>query len=122
MSPNQWRWIIFFNDFILFISFNSHSSDKPVDIWNLNEKKNDQNSEPNLPIDKINDPSKETSIYNKKSNDETFEIVQDTFLNSKKIRIPEILIDIKNDVRIASKNKSKFLISFLLNYFLHKSD
>ena len=37
-----------------------------------------------------------------------------TYKNSKKIRIPEILIDIKNDVRIASKNKSKFLISFLL--------
>ena len=25
--------------FILFTSFKSHSSDKPVDIWNINEEK-----------------------------------------------------------------------------------
>ena len=73
--------------FVLFISFNSHSSDKPIDIWNLNEKKNDQNSEPNLPSDKINNSLEEISIYNKKSNDETLEIVQDTSLSSKKIKI-----------------------------------
>ena len=73
--------------FVLFISFNSHSSDKPIDIWNLNEKKNDQNSEPNLPSNKINNSLEEISIYNKKSNDETLEIVQDTSLSSKKIKI-----------------------------------
>ena len=41
--------------FILFIPFKSYSSDKPIDIWNLNEKKNDQNSESNVTIDTIND-------------------------------------------------------------------
>ena len=73
--------------FILFIPFKSYSSDKPIDIWNLNEKKNDQNSESNESIDTINDSSKEISIYNKKSNDETLDIVEDTSLNSKNIKI-----------------------------------
>ena len=73
--------------FILFIPFKSYSSDKPIDIWNLNEKKNDQNSESNETIDTINDSSKEISIYNKKSNDETLDIVEDTSLNSKNIKI-----------------------------------
>ena len=73
--------------FILFIPFKSYSSDKPIDIWNLNEKKNDQNSESNETIDTINDSSKEISIYNKKSNDETLDIVEDTSLDSKNIKI-----------------------------------
>ena len=73
--------------FILLISFSSQSSDKPIDIWNLNEKENNQNSEPNLSIDEINSSSKEISIYNKKSNDETLAIVQDASLSSKKIKI-----------------------------------
>ena len=34
--------------FILFTSFKSYSSDKPVDIWNVNEEKKDQNSETNF--------------------------------------------------------------------------
>ena len=73
--------------FILFIPFKSYSSDKPIDIWNLNEKKNDQNSVSNVTVDTINDSSKEISIYNQKSNDETLDIVEDTSLNSKKIKI-----------------------------------
>tara|TARA_B100000963_G_scaffold89087_1_gene76656 strand:+ start:122 stop:1885 length:1764 start_codon:yes stop_codon:yes gene_type:complete len=73
--------------FISFISFKAHSSDKPVDIWKVNEKKSDQNSEFNLPIDESNNSSSEISIYNKKPNDENLGIVQDTFLNSKKIKI-----------------------------------
>ena len=73
--------------FILLIPVKSYSSDKPIDIWNLNEKKNDQNSESNETIDTINDSSKEISIYNKKSNDETLDIVEDTSLNSKNIKI-----------------------------------
>tara|TARA_B100000989_G_scaffold237025_1_gene183930 strand:+ start:197 stop:1960 length:1764 start_codon:yes stop_codon:yes gene_type:complete len=73
--------------FLLFIPFKSYSSDKPIDIWNLNKKKNDQNTESNVKIDTINDSLKEISIYNKKSDDETLDIVEDTFLNSKKIKI-----------------------------------
>ena len=73
--------------FILFIPFKSYSSDKPIDIWKLNEKKNDQNSESNVTIDTINDSSKEISIYKKNSNDETLDIVEDTNLKSKKIKI-----------------------------------
>tara|TARA_Y100000816_G_scaffold7472_1_gene4710 strand:- start:1144 stop:2907 length:1764 start_codon:yes stop_codon:yes gene_type:complete len=73
--------------FILFTSFEAHSSDKPVDIWKVNEKKSDQNPESNLPIDESNNLSSEISIFNKKSNDETLRIIQDSSLNSKKIKI-----------------------------------
>ena len=73
--------------FILFASFKVHSSDKPVDIWKENEKKSDQNSVSNLPTDESNNLSSEVSIYNKKSNDETLEIVEDISLISKKIKI-----------------------------------
>ena len=73
--------------FILFTSFEAHSSDKPVDIWKVNEKKSDQNPESNLPIDESNNLSSEISIFNKKSNDETLGIIQDSSLNSKKIKI-----------------------------------
>ena len=73
--------------FILFTSFKAHSSDKPVDIWKVNEKKSDQNPESNLLIDENNNLSSEISIFNKKSNDETSGIIQDSSLNSKKIKI-----------------------------------
>ena len=73
--------------FISFTFFKAHSSDKPVDIWKLNEKKSDQNSESILPIDENNNSTSEISIYNKKSNDEALGIIQDSSLNSKKIKI-----------------------------------
>ena len=73
--------------FILFTSFKVYSSDKPVDIWKINEKNNDQNSETNLSIEAINDSSSEITIYNNKSNDDTLRIVQDSSINSKKIKI-----------------------------------
>ena len=73
--------------FILLASFKVHSSDKPVDIWKENEKKSDQNSVSNLPTDESNNLSSEVSIYNKKSNDETLDIVEDISLISKKIKI-----------------------------------
>ena len=72
---------------ILFASFKVYSSDKPVDIWKENEKKSDQNSVSNLPTDESNNLSSEVSIYNKKSNDETLDIVEDISLISKKIKI-----------------------------------
>ncbi len=73
--------------FILFTSFKVYSSDKPVDIWKENQKKNDQSLESNSPIDENNNLSSEISIYNKKSNDEDLDIVQDISLNSKNIKI-----------------------------------
>ena len=74
--------------FVLFTSFKSHSSDKPIDIWNMNVEKNDQNSQSGLPINEINNSSNEISIYKKKeSNDEISGIVQDTSLDSKTIKI-----------------------------------
>ncbi len=73
--------------FILFTSFKVYSSDKPVDIWKINEKNNDQNSETNLSIEAINDSSNEITIYNNKSNDDTLGIIQDSSINSKKIKI-----------------------------------
>ena len=73
--------------FILFTSFNSHSSDKPIDIWNIDVEKKSQNSQSSIPIDKINNSSSEISIYKKDSSDETLGIVQDTSLDSKTIKI-----------------------------------
>ena len=72
---------------ILFTSFKSHSSDKPIDIWKVNEEKNNQNSETTLSIDGENNPLKEISIYKKESSDETLSIFQDTSLNSKMTKI-----------------------------------
>ena len=73
--------------FILFTSFNSHSSDKPIDIWNMDVEKKSQNSQSSIPIDKINNSSSEISIYKKDSSDETLGIIQDTSLDSKMIKI-----------------------------------
>ena len=56
--------------FILFTSFNSHSSDKPIDIWNMDMEKKSQNSQSSIPIDKINNSSSEISIYKKDSSDD----------------------------------------------------
>ena len=72
---------------ILFTSFKSHSSDKPIDIWKVNEDKNNQNSETTLSIDGDNSSLEEISIYKKESSDETLSIFQDTSLNSKMIKI-----------------------------------
>ncbi len=72
---------------ILSTSFKSHSSDKPIDIWEVNEEKNNQNSETTLSIDGENNPLKEISIYKKESSDKTLTIFQDTSLNSKKTKI-----------------------------------
>ena len=73
--------------FILFTSFKSHSSDKPIDIWKANEVKNNQNSETTLSIDGDNNSLKEISIYKKESSNENLSIFQDTSLNSKMTKI-----------------------------------
>ena len=72
---------------ILSTSFKSHSSDKPIDIWKVNEDKNNQNSETTLSIDGDNNSLEEISIYKKESSDETLSIFQDTSLNSKMTKI-----------------------------------
>ena len=72
---------------ILFTSFKSHSSDKPIDIWKANEEKNNQNSETTLSIDGNNNSLKEISIYKKESSNENLSIFQDTSLNSKMTKI-----------------------------------
>ena len=86
--------------FTLFTFFKAYSSDKPVDIWKLNEKKSDQNSESISPIDENNNSTSEISIYNKKSNDEALGIVQDTSLNSKKIKITGLYDPQDHDLNI----------------------
>ena len=72
---------------VLFTSIKSYSSDKPVDIWNVDEEKKDQNSETNLQIDESNNSFSETNIYKKDSKNKTLSIIQDTYLNSKNIKI-----------------------------------
>ena len=73
--------------FILLTSFKSHSSDKPIDIWNLSENNKDQNSESSLPINQSINSISEINIYKNETNDENLDIVQDTSLSSKKIKI-----------------------------------
>ncbi len=73
--------------FVLLISFKSHSSDKPVDIWKLNKENNNQNSDSSLPINEGNNSNSEISIYKKVTNNEALSIVEDTSLDSKKIKI-----------------------------------
>ena len=72
---------------VLFTSIKSYSSDKPVDIWNVNEEKKDQNSETSLKIDENNSSYSEMSIYKKDTKNKTLSIIQDNSLNSKKIKI-----------------------------------
>ena len=72
---------------LLFTSIKSYSSDKPVDIWNVDEEKKDQNSEINLQIDESNNSFSEINIYKKDSKSKTLSIIQDTYLNSKNIKI-----------------------------------
>ena len=72
---------------VLFTSIKSYSSDKPVDIWNVDEEKKDQNSETNLQIDESNNSFSEINIYKKDSKSKTLSIIQDTYLNSKNIKI-----------------------------------
>ena len=72
---------------LLFTSIKSYSSDKPVDIWNVDEEKKDQNSETNLQIDESNNSFSEINIYKKDSKSKTLSIIQDTYLNSKNIKI-----------------------------------
>ena len=72
---------------VLFTSIKSYSSDKPVDIWNVYEEKKDQNSETNLQIDESNNSFSEINIYKKDSKSKTLSIIQDTYLNSKNIKI-----------------------------------
>ena len=72
---------------VLFTSIKSYSSDKPVDIWNVDEEKKDQNSEANLQIDESNNSFSEINIYKKDSKSKTLSIIQDTYLNSKNIKI-----------------------------------
>ena len=72
---------------VLFTSIKSYSSDKPVDIWNVDEEKKDQNSETNLQINESNNSFSEINIYKKDSKNKTLSIIQDTSLNSKNIKI-----------------------------------
>ena len=72
---------------VLFTSIKSYSSDKPVDIWNVDEEKKDQNSETNLQIDESNNSFSEINIYKQDTRNKTLSIIQDTSLNSKNIKI-----------------------------------
>ena len=72
---------------VLFTSIKSYSSDKPLDIWNVDEEKKDQNSKTNLQIDESNNSFSEINIYKKDSKSKTLSIIQDTYLNSKNIKI-----------------------------------
>ena len=73
--------------FLLFTSSKSLSADKPIDIWKLNEKQNNQNSVSGLSTGENNNSLGKTNIYKIEKNNETFNIIQDSTLNSRNIKI-----------------------------------
>ena len=71
----------------LFISLSSHATDEPIDIWESNEKKINQNLELNSSIEENNNLTNEVSIFKIKKINEISDIIEDNSLNSKRIKI-----------------------------------
>ncbi len=75
---------------ILFLNFKSYAEDKPVDIWNMNEKeiKNElpTNSSSDIDQNQTNN-NLETNIYEMQSKNQIDEIQLDETLDSKEIKI-----------------------------------
>ena len=78
--------------FVLLISFKSHSSDKPVDIWKVNKENNNQNSDTSLPVNEANNSNSEISIYEKVPNLSETKIILKDLLNHSENKVTIDLI------------------------------
>ena len=88
---------------ILFLNLNSYAEDKPVDIWNINEKEIKEE----LPTNNSSDINQnqtnnnlETDIYKMQSNNQIDEIQLDKSLISKEIKITGLYDPEDNDLDI----------------------
>ena len=79
------KYLLFF--FLLFASFELQATNEPVDIWNVNDQKINDNSESNILIEESNNSTSDLNIYQIEASDKTSEIIEDSFLNSKKVKI-----------------------------------
>ncbi len=76
--------------FILLIAFKSFAEDEPVDIWNINEKKNKDQKEINIITDENEESSLSTtgnSIYKMQSQNQSDKITFDENLGSQEIKL-----------------------------------
>ena len=73
--------------FLLSFSFSLHATDEPIDIWKSNEKKNNESLELDSSLDGNNNLNNEVSIFKIEKSKGIEDIIEDTTLNSKKIKI-----------------------------------
>ena len=73
--------------FLLSFSFSLHATDEPIDIWKSNEKKNNESLELDSSLDGNNNLNDEVNIFKIEKSKGIEDIIEDTTLNSKKIKI-----------------------------------
>ena len=72
---------------LLSFSFNLHATDEPIDIWKSSEKKNNESLELDSSLDGNNNLNDEVNIFKIEKSKGIEDIIEDTTLNSKKIKI-----------------------------------
>ncbi len=72
---------------LLSFSFNLHATDEPIDIWKSSEKKNNESLELDSSLDGNNNLNNEVNIFKIEKSKGIEDIIEDTTLNSKKIKI-----------------------------------
>ena len=73
--------------FLLSFSFSLHATDEPIDIWKSSEKKNNESLELDSSLDGNNNLNDEVNIFKIEKSKGIEDIIEDTTLNSKKIKI-----------------------------------
>ena len=72
---------------LLSFSFSLHATEEPIDIWKSSEKKNNESLELDSSLDGNNNLNNEVSIFKIEKSKGIEDIIEDTTLNSKKIKI-----------------------------------
>ena len=72
---------------LLSFSFNLHATDEPIDIWKSSEKKNNESLELDSSLDDNNNLNNEVNIFKIEKSKGIEDIIEDSTLNSKKIKI-----------------------------------
>ena len=73
--------------FLLSFSFSLHATDEPIDIWKSSEKKNNESLELDSSLDGNNNLNNEVNIFKIEKGKGIEDIIEDSTLNSKKIKI-----------------------------------
>ena len=72
---------------LLSFSFNLHATDEPIDIWKSSEKKNNESLELDSSLDGNNNLNNEVNIFKIEKGKGIEDIIEDSTLNSKKVKI-----------------------------------